>query len=293
MLKQRSLEAIAARLQALPRWLLVALCLGLGAGIWLIDYQIRVDLGLSLFYLGPIALATWYVSDRFGMAMSGLAAIAWLMAATHTMPPLPLPILIWNTGIRLGFFVIVARLLASLHNAYTKEHYLARTDTLTGVMNRRAFFESLHQERQRSQRHPAPLTLAYLDVDNFKQVNDREGHAQGDSLLQDIGTILGQTLRAYDLAARLGGDEFAVLLPKTDQMQAKAVLFRLRDRLLERVKTQSTPVGFSIGVMTFLTVDTVDVDRMLEATDALMYRIKQDGKNRLEFEIYTDLQPGG
>lgn len=293
MLKQRSLEAIATWLQALPRWLVVVICFGLCAGIWLIDYRIRVDLGLSLFYLGPIALATWYVSDRFGMAMSGMSAIAWLMAATYTMPPLPIPILIWNTGIRLGFFVIVARLLASLHNAYTKEHYLARTDMLTGVMNRRAFFECLNQERQRSQRHPAPLTLAYLDVDNFKQVNDREGHAQGDSLLHDIGTILGRTLRAYDISARLGGDEFAVLLPKTDQMQAKAVLVRLHERLLERVQAQATPVGFSIGVITFTTIDAIDVDTMVEVADALMYRIKLDGKNRLEFESYTDFPPGG
>jgi diguanylate cyclase (GGDEF)-like protein len=171
-----------------------------------------------------------------------------------------------------------------LKTLLTKEHELARIDPLTNVPNRRAFYEALDKERVRSLRYRRPFTIAYLDLDNFKKVNDSLGHAVGDELLVQVAAGLRTNLRASDYVGRLGGDEFAVLLPETDATAAKLVLCKLRLRLLEEMKTHCWQVTFSIGAATFLDPpDSLDV--IILMADETMYAIKAHGKDNVSVSL--------
>ena len=155
--------------------------------------------------------------------------------------------------------------------ARTRElEQLSRTDSLTGLHNRRAFLDELARELSRARRQQRPLAALYLDVDDFKALNDRDGHGRGDEALAAVAAALTGTLREIDVAARLGGDEFCVLLPDTDLRQAAAVAARLR----ERVRTTS-PVTVSIGVAALRDADYADPDGLIGRADAAMYRDKR------------------
>jgi diguanylate cyclase (GGDEF)-like protein len=171
-----------------------------------------------------------------------------------------------------------------LKRLLAKEQELARIDPLTVVPNRRAFYEALDQERVRSRRYRRPFTIAYVDLDNFKKVNDSLGHAMGDELLVQVAAGLKSNLRASDYIGRLGGDEFAVLLPETDATAAQLVLRKLRLRLLEEMKAHDWQVTFSIGAATFLDPpDSLDV--MIRMADETMYAIKAHGKDNVSVSL--------
>lgn len=283
---QRSHPPFLNRLSHLPAWQLAGgSLLGL-LTIGGIDYLVTVDLGLSIFYVLPIATLTWYRTPKLGYLASGLSALLWFQAEmARTQTTTPLGFILWNTLVRLAFFVIVVHLLAELKAAYRQEQYLAQTDFLTTLLNRRAFNHILTQEIQRSQRHSLTFTLTYLDIDNFKQVNDQLGHAAGDRLLQEIAAVLAQQLRVVDFQARLGGDEFAILMTQTDQSQATAVLKRLFGQLTKSLE-HAPKIGFSIGAMTFTSPLPQSADEALSAADKLMYAVKSQGKNRILQGIY-------
>jgi diguanylate cyclase (GGDEF)-like protein len=139
----------------------------------------------------------------------------------------------------------------ALHNAHTLAEFqrLALTDELTGLANRRRFQEELRRQAAAVRRHGRPLSLLLLDVDNFKDINDRWGHTTGDTVLREIAEALRRRLRAYDLAARIGGDEFAVLLPQTTETEAAAVAADLT-RDLERSQATRVRVRASVGCAT-------------------------------------------
>jgi len=171
-----------------------------------------------------------------------------------------------------------------LKSLLAREHELARIDPLTTVPNRRAFYEALDKERARSLRYRRPLTIAYVDLDNFKKVNDALGHAVGDELLVQVAAGLRTNLRASDYVGRLGGDEFAILLPETDATAANVVLCKLRLRLLEEMKAHSWQVTFSIGAATFLDPpDSLDV--IIRMADETMYAIKAHGKDNVSVSL--------
>lgn len=171
-----------------------------------------------------------------------------------------------------------------LKSLLAKEQDLARIDPLTTVPNRRAFYEALEKERVRSLRYRRPCTIAYLDLDNFKKVNDSLGHAVGDELLVEVAASLKSNLRASDYVGRLGGDEFAILLPETDATAAKLVLHKLRLRLLEEMKNHSWKVTFSIGAATFLD-PPASLDVMIRLADETMYAIKAQGKDNVSVSL--------
>ncbi len=167
-----------------------------------------------------------------------------------------------------------------LRASLAREQDAAREDFLTRLRNRRAFSEAGEDEMRRSQRYPRPMALAYIDLDNFKGVNDGLGHEAGDALLQTVGAVMRETLRATDVCARLGGDEFAVLLPETDAAAARAVLEKLRGALLEAMTRHAWPVTFSIGAVV-LPRPRGSFDDLVRDADKRMYEVKAGGKNRL------------
>jgi diguanylate cyclase (GGDEF)-like protein len=252
--------------------------------IGLLDNWVRIDLGLSLFYLAPIALVTWIVGRDAGTVLSAIAAALWFWAELQSQTSGGFALTVWNAIVRLAIFWIITTLLSSLRDAYELESRLARTDALTGITNWRSFHEILTVEIQRAQRYPYPITLAYLDIDNFKQVNDQQGHNQGDILLKGVAQTLSKGIRSTDVVARIGGDEFIVMMPYTNRDQAQQVLPRIHQTLLLFIERNKFPVGFSIGVTTFENPST-DVDDMVSVADSVMYQAKQSGKNQIVYQV--------
>jgi len=166
-----------------------------------------------------------------------------------------------------------------LRLALEQERDASRCDFLTGLTNRRAFYEMGEFESKRARRYNRPMTLTYIDVDNFKKINDDQGHQVGDDLLAQVAKIIRDTVRQTDVPARLGGDEFAVLFPETDADGAQIVLGRLQQSLASEMHKNGWLVTFSIGCVTS-NESHLDFDDLVKEADELMYRSKRAGKNR-------------
>ncbi len=162
---------------------------------------------------------------------------------------------------------------------------LALTDHLTGAANSRSFHEIAGREIERQKRFGRPLSIAYLDLDNFKAVNDTHGHETGGALLRGVAAVLKANTRATDVVARLGGDEFAVLFPETDEAAARAAAEKLRAALQEWMRGGGHLVTVSIGVATFA-APPAGVKEMVTLADELMYNAKRGGKNRVAGRQY-------
>jgi diguanylate cyclase (GGDEF)-like protein/PAS domain S-box-containing protein len=165
-----------------------------------------------------------------------------------------------------------------LRTALENEKNVSRVDFLTQIANRRAFSEILDLEIKRSRRYRRPLALAYIDLDNFKQVNDRLGHETGDELLRLTAQTIRANIRSTDTVARLGGDEFALLLPETDQQPASLVISKLRRTLLDTIEARHSNITVSIGLACFGVPDA-SIEEIIKTADDLMYSAKNQGKN--------------
>lgn len=252
-----------------------------------IDFLIGYEIGLSVFYVLPIALITWFTSRWFGVAASLTSALVWFSADVASREPYLHPlILAWNTLIRLTFFVIITFLLSALRRAAQRERELARLDYLTGAGNPRFFNQLAQVEMDRLQRYRHPFTIAYIDLDNFKTVNDRLGHAVGDQVLCAVVSSVKKNIRRTDSVARLGGDEFALLLPETNQESARIVLSKIQEDILEEMRINNWPVTVSIGVLT-CPVAPPSTEALVSMADELMYSVKRDGKNGVKYSTYV------
>jgi diguanylate cyclase (GGDEF)-like protein len=264
-----------------------AIALLLIAIISVTDYLAGYEISTSLFFLVPITLATWYGNQRQGIFFSFLSAIIWFLIDTvisahpYNHPLIPF----WNSSVRLGLFLIATQFLTLLKSQLNREKSLSRTDGLTGIMNGRGFAEEAEKMFKLAARHGRPTCLGYIDLDDFKQVNDRSGHSEGDKVLQTVGEILIRSVRKTEVAGRLGGDEFAIALPETNESGAYAVFNKLRDKLALGMQKGKWPVGFSIGVISF-DLPPANFDEAVRLADALMYRVKRNGKNNILFEHY-------
>lgn len=280
-----SLVRLLEKLSAKQR---ISLALGLVLILGVMDQATGYELSSSFFYLGPVAIAAWYVSNQFGLLVAVLCAVVWALADVAGGHVYSNPLVFyWNGFVRLGTFVTVAGILARLRLALQTEQRLARTDFLTQTYNSRYFFELAEREVVRCRRYRHTLSLAYIDLDNFKQVNDRLGHAAGDLLLQQIAQIFVSSLRESDSVARLGGDEFAFLLPETDGAGARQVIKRVTSRVNDLLLTQDFRASCSIGVVS-CTQTYPDVPELVRIADRAMYQAKAEGKGRA---VYLSCTP--
>jgi diguanylate cyclase (GGDEF)-like protein len=161
-------------------------------------------------------------------------------------------------------------------------------DQLTGALNRRAFHEAARAELLRAQRTLTPLTIAYLDIDNFKQMNDRYGHLKGDEVLVSVTKTILLNLRATDIISRLGGDEFAILLPQLAPRYAHLVLKKLQASLMGMAAARGWPISVSLGAVTFKKAAS-SVDEMIIKADGLMYEVKASDKGGLRYRVEPDV----
>lgn len=175
----------------------------------------------------------------------------------------------------------IAHVTLALRNAHLLDEieHLATRDELTGLANRRLLYEALALEVGRHRRTGAPLTLVALDVDHFKDINDRHGHPAGDAVLRAVGAALRDNTKAYDLAARHGGDEFLVLLPGCRHADSFGVAERLR-RAAAAATDPTFGVTLSAGAAT-VPDEADDGDSLVAAADSALYAAKRGGRNRV------------
>ena len=277
--------SIASKLENRSKSFWAIISLSLIAIIGIIDDITGDEIALSLFYVIPISLVTWYVNRGFGVIASTISAIVWLIAdVTSGHSYSHLAIYFWNCLVRFGIFFIIISLLSSLRKAFEHEKELARVDDLTKAFNRRFFFELIQNELNRAQRNKQPFTVAYIDLDNFKFINDKNGHDEGDRVLRATVNSAKLLLRKIDIVGRLGGDEFALLLPETNHESAKIAIAKIQKGLLSEMQKNNWPVTFSIGVLTCVDPKMTS-DELIKQADDLMYLVKNSGKNSVNYSI--------
>lgn len=277
-----TLFTMLARLERLPVAARKALALAGAVVIAVLDWWSGFELSLAVVYLAPIAFAAWAVNRTWGLLLAVLCAFLGLAADTAAGIRYSLPLVgAWNALIRLTSYTIIVMLLAALQRQLSKATFAARTDALTGVYTRRYAFELLERELIRSYRYGHTLALAYLDVDDFKDINDRFGHEGGDEVLRAVAGALQSASRDTDVVARIGGDEFLLALPETDEVAAAALLERLSEAATQAASAIGRPVTVSVGCMCF-GPDVVSVKVAVQAVDAIMYEVKNAGKGRVK-----------
>jgi diguanylate cyclase (GGDEF)-like protein len=256
------------------------LLFGLGVGIGLlgaVDLVTGSELSLSVFYLFPVGVGAWYIGRTAGVLLAVESTFIWYLDDIRSGIYSATVITAWNAGVRLITFLVVAMLLVLLREILGRETQYARIDYLTKAANVRAFYEAVETRIAMWNRNRRPFSILYLDVDNFKQLNDGAGHAVGNALLQATAAALKKALRPEDTVARLGGDEFAVLLAETDGPAAEAASQRVRT-VLRRDPGGRFGVTYSIGVLTCRS-DPGSVDDLIHEADSLMYAAKRGGKD--------------
>lgn len=254
--------------------------------IGMLDFWVGYEISLNFFYLIPLAIATWYLGKRAGYLTALFGILIWDIANRASGMSLSNELIrYWNMGIRLASYFVFVLLLNELRSAIQHERALARIDHLTGVFNRLEFMECLGSEIPRANRMRYPVSLAYIDLDNFKKVNDEQGHAMGDRHLRLIAETISSNIRKTDLFARLGGDEFALFLPNVDQVSTRVVLEKVESAVMRALREIQSPVTMSIGVTTFNS-PPASVDDMIRKADAAMYQAKIMGKRQI---IYLEM----
>jgi diguanylate cyclase (GGDEF)-like protein len=278
----------------LPRTLAAVAVVGGLAAVGVLDYRTGPWLSLSILYVMLVLAAAWWLGQGPALLAGLTAGVAWFEAEAFGRRGEPRLDLMWNAGTRLIMLVAMAWMVvrirtdrrrlsevnARLGELLSGAQHQARTDALTGLPNRRAFLERISDELARARRASAPVCIAYLDVDNFKRLNDQRGHSAGDEFLRDAAQAIRETVRTSDVAARLGGDEFAVLFADAK----RAAVEPLAHRLLARLQTlgdrhPGLELGASIG-MAWFDAAPGNAEELLQRADRAMYEAKSSGKHR-------------
>ena len=251
----------------------------------LVDHLTGHELPSDIFYLIPIFVAAWYTGITVSLLVCAFAIVIRFTLEVAGSPVDGITAIhVWNAGVGLGVFAFVANLSARLARYVEHESRLARADPLTGLMNRRAFDETPSRYLDLALSRGHHTTVIYIDIDDFKRLNDSSGHVAGDRVLTTIAAALRQGVRSSDLVCRRGGDEFVLLLPETDYEGARALIATLEDRLARIAASDGSAVGFSVGVATFLKAP-LNVDAAIKVADDLMYKAKVGGKNDIVHEL--------
>jgi diguanylate cyclase (GGDEF)-like protein len=259
--------------------------------IGVFDFFTPNELSFSTFYLVPLFILAWTTSVWLALTGAGACVLAWSLAELLSGHVYDHPLsLIWNVGVDSLLFAVIAYVLSALRTATEHEKALARSDPLTGAANTRSFLEMLALERDRFARYGRAFTLAYMDLDNFKAMNDVYGHAAGDEVLRVLVQAVRRHLRSSDTVARLGGDEFALILPETDEKAARVAVGAIRDCIVEEMERNDWTVTISIGVYTCRD-PSLDQNRLVTLADDLMYRAKNGGKNSIVFSDAPTASP--
>ncbi|MHC4873314.1 MAG: GGDEF domain-containing protein [Planctomycetota bacterium] len=255
------------------------------AVITLADFNTDFRLSFAIFYIFPIVFIARVLQRPWGIIAAVFCFTGWFCADYFSRTIYPSTfVYIWNCSARLFFFLVIAWLERKRQDAFNLVSEMAAIDTLTGLLNIRSFRDTAAFELEHSKRYQRPLSLAYFDLDNFKAVNDKHGHIEGDKVLKCVSTAIIETLRSSDLSSRAGGDEFVVLMPETDLTGAETVMNKLKDAILDKMSQNSWPVTVSIGIV--CSPEPASIEEMINSADSLMYKAKNSGKNQVCLSSY-------
>ena len=249
------------------------------AVIGVVDFATGFEVRLFPLYFLPVAFVAWRLSRTSAVAVSFVSAATWVVSNWLAGRAYAHP-LVWSVNFmsQLVAFCTVGILVAELRQRLLAEQSLSRQDPLTLLPNSRAFYERAVLLLAMARRSGRPIAFGYLDLDNFKKVNDERGHEEGDRALTEVAQVLRDHFRASDLLARLGGDEFVVLLPDIGPDAARASLERVCDLVAVAMRRNQWPVTVSVGAASYVHAPST-VEEAIHEADALMYRAKEGGKN--------------
>ena len=271
-------------------WIAAAMSLVLVIGY--VDLLTGYEVSFSIFYVLPIALASWFTSKRIGYLFCGLCAIVWLLADfgsghVYSNPLIPY----WNMGVRLGFFFIIALILAELGFRLDREAELARRDFVTGLPNRRHFQELFELELSRNTSPEKPQTLAYFEWGALTRVNEKLGFTVGDQALRDIGEIITRKAPRQDLVGRIGPARFAMYLPNTAVDSARALITEVVKDLRLFEKQRGRQAMFCVAVLTCIP-QPEHVESFLEEVERELEGVKDSHMDEPKFELVNEASLG-
>lgn len=253
-----------------------------------LDYYVSPKIYLSVFYLLPIALITWFVSKELGFITCGLSSAAGFINKVRgdQLESRIFLIELWNATGWLIVFLTVFYLLFKLSETLKQGEELGRTDLLTGVANKRLFLELAGMEVKKSYRYRHPITIIDIDIDDFKTINKKFGYHVGNQILYTAAQALKSYTRETDIIGRIGEDEFAIILPGSGYESAELVLSRIKNQLIEAMNKNHWSATFSMAAVTFVAPPN-SVEEMIQQVDYLMYLVKNSGQDQLKHETYT------
>lgn len=234
----------------------------------------------------PIVVLSWY-----GSRVAGIILSVFIVSITLFINVIAIDSFTFSGEsiiyvlLRLTTYILVSLLVINYRRVHNSEFVMASTDSLTGLSNSRSFYLDLANEILRSIRYKHVFSLSYIDIDNFKKINDSIGHLKGDELLISVANCLVSSLRKTDIIARLGGDEFSVIFPETSQAEVKSAFAKASEELRTKMLSKGWNVSFSVGIVTFETLPT-DLKEAMKIADELMYSVKNNKKNDVAYEIW-------
>jgi len=252
----------------------------LTGGVYVLTVRTPPELRLGILYVIPVLLVARRDGIVWGVVFALATSLLRFVVGLEQLPPdASLAFRVLNEVAYLAVVGLGITGLSQLRRTQEQLELLATHDSLTNVLNARAFSAELAQELGRNRRYGRPLALIYLDLDDFKNVNDAHGHATGDAVLRLVADAMRSAVRRADLVGRLGGDEFGVLMPETDGAVAHAAATRLVTGI--RTVFRGTPsVTASIGVVAVAGTEAGS-DELLRKADQAMYEAKRAGKDRV------------
>lgn len=273
---------------ALPLWVRAVAAVAVLFIVATADWYTEYEVAFAAVYVLPVAAMAWFVGTRSGAMMSLAGTILWFSLNFPVEHGSTRIVGAWNFTLRLAMLLFVSVVVGGARDLLETERERSRTDGLTAVLNARAFYEAMQREIARTRRYHRPLSIAYLDLDDFKVINDRMGHAAGDDLLRRFAFCIKRTMRSIDTVGRLGGDEFVVLMPETGTEGAVGAVHRLTENA---GTPEELPVSVSIGILTCDDPVPESIDEIIQRADTLMYTAKRLGKHRFIQGRFSDVAP--
>lgn len=266
-------------------FLAVAIVAVFGIG-FLNNWAEQLGAEVEALYFIPIAVVAWLYSRRIVMAFTAFTVVAAVIScvASTGFPPAQIA---FESFMHAGSFSAAAFIVGLLGTAMRSESRRAHYDSLTEAANASRFHECAQGELAQGERHGQPVTVAFIDIDDFKSLNDGHGHLAGDEALRSLAELMRGELRGSDMVGRLGGDEFGILLPDTSAETARSVLERIRLSIDTFASSKGWPISASIGATCVSEAAFgVPADTIIKQADSLMYRVKSEGKNGVLVEEY-------
>lgn len=234
---------------------------------------------LVILYVPVIVAAFYFHGAKWGAVQNLLIAVTYGAVLAIERPEGAIPYWALTVGILVLTGNLIERVRDRIEQLVAELDRAARTDPLTGLLNRRAFNQEFEMELERSRRSARPMSLMMADVDHFKRVNDELGHGAGDEALKQMAALFQDVARRVDSAVRMGGEEFALLLPGTDEAGAYMLAERVRSATRHAFADQEVHLTISFGIASY-PAHGYEIDALMRAADHALYTAKALGRDR-------------